>query len=152
MKKLFKPACLLFNILTLLLFFFLGLLYAGWMEAGKNQGLAGGAIVLGYGVLFAMVALIISFFVTYRSEHKHIVRANVVLALLILASFLFVKNKADTRRKERKERDEIESQQTTKLINQNALFALLKIVPLPSNYSKKDKGWMVWKRRPTPNM
>ncbi len=133
MKKLFKPACLLFNILTLILFFFLGLLYAGWMEAGKNQGLAGGAIVLGYGVIFAMVALIISFFVTYRSKHIHIVRANVVLGILILASFLLIKNNADARKKKR---NEIESQKTTEPVNQNRLFALSEV---PSHHSFEIK-------------
>ncbi|MEO0572360.1 MAG: hypothetical protein AAF039_11700 [Bacteroidota bacterium] len=137
MKKLLKPACLLFNILALVLFFFLGLLYAGWIEAGKNQGLAGGAIVLGYGVLFAIVALFVSFFVTYRLRHKYVIRANVILGILILASVLLIKNNADARRTERKER---ESQKTTGPKDQNNLFALSKVSLLHSPKIKTRMG------------
>ena len=132
MKKLVRPACLLFSILTLILFFFVGLLYAGWMEAGKNQGLAGGAIVLGYGVIFAIIALLISFFATYHLRHKSVVRGNIALTILILASFLLVKNNADARKKKREEQNKIESQNTTKPINQDKILALI-------HYAKEEK-------------
>lgn len=87
MKKNFKPACLLFNILCLLVFFIIGLYFAGWIEAGKNQGLAGGAIVLGWGVLFAGIAFAASFFLTYRLMHKTIVAANWILLALLLIGY-----------------------------------------------------------------
>jgi len=122
MKKLLKPACLLFNILSLILFFFIGLLYAGWIDAGKNQGLAGGAIVLGYGVIFAFVALLISFFGTYRLEHKSMVRGNIVLTILILASFLWIKYKTDKRREERKASQKERLEPTTP-IHKNRVLA-----------------------------
>lgn len=87
MKKLLKPASLLFNVLTLLVFFLLGLFYAGLIDAGKNQGLAGGAIVLGWGVLFAGIAFLISFFITYKVQHRKIVLANWVLFALLLTGY-----------------------------------------------------------------
>jgi hypothetical protein len=122
MKKLFKPACLLFNILSLILFFFIGLLYAGWIDAGRNQGLAGGAIVLSYGVIFAFVALLFSFFATYRLEHKSVVRGNIILGVLILMSFLWIKFNADERRKERNA-SQNEKFEPTKPVNQNRVLA-----------------------------
>ncbi len=83
MKKLLKPASIVFYILTALVFFLLGLFFAGAIEAGKNQGLAGGAIVLGYGVLFGGLAFISSFIIAYHVVHKWIVRLNWILLLLL---------------------------------------------------------------------
>lgn len=84
MKKLFKPACLLMNLLALCTFFFIGIAYAGLINAGKGQMLAGGAIVLGYGVIFSIVAFITSLFLTHRLKHKVIVKTNVVLFLALI--------------------------------------------------------------------
>lgn len=85
MKKLLKPASLLFNLLSLLVFFLVGVYIAGWIGAGKNQGLAAGAIVLGWGVLFAGLAFVVSFFLTYHLVHKKIVIGNwVFLGCLLL--------------------------------------------------------------------
>lgn len=87
MKKLFKPACLLFSLLSLVVFFLIGMFYAGWIDAGKGQGLAGGAIVLGWGVVFALVAFVASFFITYHLVHKKIIVLNWVLFALLLAGY-----------------------------------------------------------------
>ena len=70
MKKLFKPASLLLYFLTILSFFLAGFLYAALTGAGKGQGLAGGAIVLGYGVLSAGVAFVISIFKLSLTAYK----------------------------------------------------------------------------------
>ena len=61
--------------------------FAGWIEAGKHQGLAGGAIVLGWGALFAMIAFILSFFLTSRVIHRRIVAVNWVLFVLLLVGY-----------------------------------------------------------------
>ncbi|PVW15731.1 hypothetical protein DDV96_05540 [Marixanthomonas spongiae] len=71
----------------LLTFFFVGLYYAGWIDAGKGQGLAGGAIVLGYGVLFGGIAFIASFFIAFYSKLKLIIRFNWVLLLLLVIAY-----------------------------------------------------------------
>jgi len=87
MKKLIKPASLLFNLLCFLVFFLLGLFFAGWIEAGKNQGLAAGAVVLGWGIMFAGVAFIVSFFLTYHLIHRKIVVGNWALLTCLLLAY-----------------------------------------------------------------
>jgi len=88
MKKYFRAASLLFYLLTLLVFFFVGLLYAKWIGAGKNQGLAAAAIVLGYGVLFAAIALCMAIFSARNLSIKMLRRLNLVFTI-VLASLLF---------------------------------------------------------------
>ena len=55
MKTLFKPSNILFYFLSAILFFFLGMIFAGITNAGKDQGLAAGAIVFGYGIIAGFV-------------------------------------------------------------------------------------------------
>lgn len=87
MKNFFKPARIAFYILMLLSFFIIGLYYAGFIDAGKGQGLAGGAIVLGYGVLFGGIALIASFFIAHFLEISKIKIINWCLLALLLGSW-----------------------------------------------------------------
>ncbi len=87
MSKLWKPASLLFNFLSLAVFFVAGMYFAGAINAGKDQGLAGGAIVLGWGVLFGAFAFVTSFFLTYHLLHRRIVRANWVLFTLMVLGY-----------------------------------------------------------------
>jgi len=84
MKKLLNPAKIAFNFLCLFVFFILGMYLAGIIGVAKNQGLAGGAIVLGWGILFAGTAFIGSFFIANRLPHKKIVRTNWILLLLLI--------------------------------------------------------------------
>ncbi len=84
MKKLLKPANIGFYILMLLVCFVFGLYFAEAINAGKNQGLAAGAIVLGYGVLIGGIGFIASFFVAYLVNIKVIIKINYLLLLLIL--------------------------------------------------------------------
>jgi hypothetical protein len=84
MKQFFKPYNLLMYLLALLSFFFVGVSYAGITEAGKNQGLAGGAIVLGYGVIAAGIAFVISLFIASGTGRKRIIRINQILTIVLL--------------------------------------------------------------------
>jgi hypothetical protein len=68
-------------------FFIAGMYFAGLIEAGKNQGLAGGAIVLGWGVLFAGIAFLLSLFISYYLEHKKIIKLNWILVVLLLIGY-----------------------------------------------------------------
>ena len=79
-----KPYSLLMYFLAVLVFFFIGVTYAGLIDAGKNQMLAGAAIVLGYGVMVSISGLIIALFVAYKSSRKTIFRINLILTLLIV--------------------------------------------------------------------
>lgn len=65
--------------------FVLGLYFADAIDAGKNQGLAGGAIVLGYGVLFGGIGFIASFIIVKFAATKFIIKINFLLLLLFLA-------------------------------------------------------------------
>jgi len=62
MKKLLTSTALLFYLLVLLVFFFAGTYFSAIAGVAKGQGLAGPAIVLGYGVIAAALALLASFF------------------------------------------------------------------------------------------
>jgi len=84
-----KPYSFLLYFLTLITFFFIGLTYAGIVEAGKNQGLAGGAIVFGYGVIAAGIGLLISLFIAYKTNRKLIFRLNIILAISIASFYLY---------------------------------------------------------------
>lgn len=87
MKKLLKLANIGFYFLMLLVFFVLGLYFAGFIDAGKGQGLAGGAIVVGYGVLFSGIAFIASFFIAYFLETSMIKKLNWLLLVVLLATW-----------------------------------------------------------------
>jgi len=90
MKNLFKPASLLLYFLVILLFFLGGMAIAGVTDAAKGQGLAGGAIVFMYGVIMAIIAFIISLFVTYNANFKTIIRINKILGILLLLAICLV--------------------------------------------------------------
>ncbi|KAA3661344.1 MAG: hypothetical protein DWQ10_04710 [Calditrichaeota bacterium] len=90
MKKLFKPASLLLYLLTILVFFFLGLLYAGLVDAGKGQGLAAGAIVLGYGVFAAFYALLAAIFAAYALRETKVKLLNKILGIALIVVFAIV--------------------------------------------------------------
>jgi uncharacterized protein YacL len=94
-----KAHSFLFYLICFLLGFFIGVSYAGFIEAGKDQMLAGGAIVLGYGVIGAVLGLILSLFSVSRLSSKSIVRLNILFAVFILAFVLYYKLSFDRRQK-----------------------------------------------------
>lgn len=89
MKKLLKPANICFYILMLLVCFSVGLFVAGAIGAGKNQGLAGGAIVVGYGFIFGVLGFIASFFIAFAVNIKSIIKMNWVLLIILICTFGF---------------------------------------------------------------
>lgn len=104
MKKLLKPANIAFYFLMLLLFFVLGLYFASFIEAGKNQGLAGGAIVLGWGVLFGVIAFLASFFIANFTSVKTIIKINWLLLILLVATWSYKYYQFKIRDKEQEEK------------------------------------------------
>ena len=108
MRRLLKPYNLLLYLLAILAFFFFGLIYASLIDAGKDQGLAAGAIVLGYGVMGAFFAFIVSLFAASRLSRAMVIRLNQVLALAIVLCLAYiiwnynvnVKPKRDQQKKE----------------------------------------------------
>jgi len=87
MKKLIKPASIAFYFLFAIVFFFLGMYIAGVTGVGKNQGLAGGAIVLVYGLFSGGLAFIASFFIVRYVLHKWVVRLNWLLLIIVAISY-----------------------------------------------------------------
>lgn len=71
--------------------FFIGILYATIIEAGKGQMLAAGAIVLGYGVIGAFIGLILSIFLSikYKTKPNLIALINKISFVLILGFIVF---------------------------------------------------------------
>ncbi|MEM7086844.1 MAG: hypothetical protein AAF489_11715, partial [Bacteroidota bacterium] len=76
-----------FYFLLAIVFFFFGMYLAKITGAAKGQGLAGGAIVFGWGVLFGGIAFIASFFIVRYLAHKWIVRLNWLLLLIVAAAY-----------------------------------------------------------------
>ena len=81
--QMFKPYSWLLYLLAVLASFFAGLSYVGFIDAGKGQGLAAAAIVLGYGVIAAIFGLIAALFVAWQTQRRTILRLNIILALCI---------------------------------------------------------------------
>ncbi len=100
MKKLLKPAALLFYLLSILVFFLLGMSLAGITSAVAGQGLAGGAILFFYGIVTAFLAFIVSIVIAYRVKLKTITLLNKMIAVIFFALVMFFSIKFFTREKE----------------------------------------------------
>jgi len=92
MKNLIRPAALALYLLSILVFFLLGVYLAKWSGAGENQGLAAAAIVLGYGVMAAAGALLTALLLAYKLSTPIIIRINwiglsLLLVLIALTAF-----------------------------------------------------------------
>jgi len=90
MKKHFKLSHILFYLFSAAIFFILGLIFAGISGAGKDQGLAGGAIVLGYGVMTGFIAFLLSIFVARFFKEAQIVLSNKIFAGVFVILFLML--------------------------------------------------------------
>ncbi|MBR9916075.1 MAG: hypothetical protein GYB32_14885 [Algicola sp.] len=97
--QLLKLYSFLFYLLALIAFFFMGITIAGIVGAGKNQGLAGGAIVLGYAVIASLIGLVISLVVANKTSRKIIFRLNIILALSIVGFVTYYQIKYEQRQK-----------------------------------------------------
>ena len=64
--------------------FFVGVSVAVLLEVGKNQGLAGGAIILGYGFVGSIIALVVAIILNNILKKRYIVFVNKVLVWVII--------------------------------------------------------------------
>jgi hypothetical protein len=83
MRKLFRPASLLFYLLAAIVCFAAGIYYALFTGMGDGQNLSD-AIILWHGIISGSVALMVSFVIVYYSSKESIGRANRILLLLFL--------------------------------------------------------------------
>tara|TARA_R110002072_G_scaffold182067_5_gene338247 strand:+ start:7232 stop:8233 length:1002 start_codon:yes stop_codon:yes gene_type:complete len=99
MRNLFKPASFGLYVLLLLNFFILGMYVAGVLGVAKNQGLAGGAIVFGWGVIFAGIAFIGGLILVNYISTKRVVKINIILLIVLLLAvgtlYLINSNRVD---------------------------------------------------------
>lgn len=89
MKRYVKPSSFLFYFLTILVFFFVGVTYVIITGSAEGQGLAAGAIVIGTGVVFAFLALVLSFVALYFSSGRFVKKANLILTILLVLFIAF---------------------------------------------------------------
>jgi hypothetical protein len=115
-----KPYSFLLYFLAFIASFFIGLTYAGIIEAGKGQMLAGGAIVLGYGVIGAFIGFVLSIFIAVKASRSLIMKLNIFLALAIIAFFSYYTINYQKRQKEKeKEKLEQENQRQERRLKKN---------------------------------
>ncbi|MEB2777203.1 hypothetical protein SYJ56_17945 [Algoriphagus sp. D3-2-R+10] len=98
MNKYIKPSSLAFYLLLFMVFFIIGAAAAGLSGVAKNQGLAGGAIVLGYGLITALGGIVLAILVISKASIDKIKKANwiILLILLLLLAFLSFRYKSKT--------------------------------------------------------
>jgi len=118
MTKLFKPASILFYFLITIVFFIGGIYVAKLVGAGKNQMLAGGAIVLFYGIISAFLSFLLSIFFAYRIKHNTLVWLNKLLGILFFLMICLVAVPLITGKKKVQQEQEYQ-QKTTTPINKN---------------------------------
>jgi hypothetical protein len=97
MKNVLTKTSFLLYFLVLPVFFVLGTLFAFLTDAAKNQGLAGGAIVLMYGIMFAFVGLVIAIILTIYLTKEKIVKINRIFAVILLIIGMFILYRVLTR-------------------------------------------------------
>jgi hypothetical protein len=81
--------------------FIAGTFIAGIAGAGKNQGLAGGAIVLGYGVAAAFIGLILAYFLTKSLSYANLIKADIILGIGLVAMLLFLNHRYKEKQKDK---------------------------------------------------
>lgn len=81
----------------------MGISYALLIEAGKDQMLAGGAIVLGYGVLGSAIGLVIALFLAAKGSKKLIKRINIIMLFMIAFYWIYFSVKHRQRNKQKQE-------------------------------------------------
>jgi len=89
MKTFFKPSNILFYFLSAVVFFFLGMIFAGITNAGKDQGLAAGAIVFSYGVISGFVGSLSAIIVARILQERYIILINKIFAVIVIILVTF---------------------------------------------------------------
>ncbi len=128
MKKFLKVRSIAFYILMFAVAFFAGIYVALIAGAGEGQMLAGGAIVLFWGVIFAGIGFIASFFIVHFATSKTIVRLNWSLfVLLIIATGIaqFRYRESQKVKEERNIKEELKTKPST-TVTPASLFSNLK--------------------------
>lgn len=132
MNRFFKPASLLYYFLTFLLAFLLGSTIASLSGAADNQGLAAAAIVVGYGILVAILLLVAAIVSVAYLTPKKIVNLNKILGILavLMISVLVVRGILRNK-KEDADEEKQPVPKTTSLLAQATTSAVTQQIPAP---------------------
>lgn len=122
MNKLFKPANFLFYFLSIIVFFVVGLYVAKLVGAGKGQMLAGGAIVLFYGLVSSVIAFILALIVANNVNHKTIIAINKILGLVFFLLVCLITYKIITRDKKEDPVKELPKKTTAPAVNEISML------------------------------
>jgi hypothetical protein len=83
----------LFVLLAILAFFLAGIFFVLVFDLAKGQGLAGGAIVLGYGVMGGGIGLVLSIIVIIQKKYKiRSIMSKILIVVVIALSGYFYWN------------------------------------------------------------
>lgn len=142
MSKLLKPASFGFYILVAITFFLFGLYVANMLEVGKGQMMAAAVIVLGWGVMFAGIALILSVIVARYLPFKWIVRMNWILLVIIFVGYGITILRAQQKRKVKEDLQLENRELPPKVTEPTALLTLVLTKPklVPTKFSGERKA------------
>ena len=146
--SLIKPYSLLLYVLAVIVFFFFGILLAGLVDAGKGQMLAGGAIVLGYGLIGALIGFCISLILAYKFKRKTIISFNVVFFVLIISfwTYFFLKYKTRQSEKLKSETEQVIKQKPATTATRDNETAMLNLQRKKVDYEQtKELGLGMFK-------
>ena len=111
MKKYFKLSSLFLYLISFVTFFLVGASVAGVLGLAEGQGLAGGAIILGYGLFGSVTAVVIAIFMVNLCSNKVIVWTNI--ALTCVAAILVIYFTLNYQKRERERESNQEPKQST---------------------------------------
>ena len=89
-NKRFSSGRIMMYILIPIVFLFLGASASSFLGAADDQGLAGGAIVLFYGLISALTVLIIALLFSTLLSSTTIRKINLILSFLVLLILLWL--------------------------------------------------------------
>ena len=78
-----KPYALLLYVLSILLFFVVGAWVGKISGAAEGQGLAGGAIILFYGLVGSVISFVVSLVVVAKTNKRMVVTINKIFAVFV---------------------------------------------------------------------
>lgn len=102
MNKYIKPSSIAFYLLIFLLAFIIGAAVAGLSGVAKGQGLAGGAIVLGYGLMAALGGIVLAIIIVSRANTAIIKKTNWIILVVVLIIFAFLRLRSSDKKTEEK--------------------------------------------------
>ena len=123
--RMLKWSSLLFYLFPFVLFFFIGCSVAGMSGVADNQGLAAGAIVIGYGILAGVFSLVPALFVASKTNSKQLIRINFIFAFSIICLVIIFQYRSTNQKNKSPEKIEKSTTQMPPSLFINSLSTVL---------------------------